>query len=90
LLDLSWFSLYYRSMAIVLNINTQRTKRDFAKWRKKIYMEVYEVDITDDNKVLQLHWALGEMTNVSIRELLLTYMEKWGIEDDRGTKKKKK
>lgn len=65
--------------SIVFFISPTQVRRELKKWAKRARKGVYAADITDDGKVIQLHWDIGEMTNVSLQSLIDAYLDKLEI-----------
>lgn len=71
-------AMKYEKTNVVLSLDLARSKRDLKAREDKTRKGLYSADITDDGKVLQLHWDLGEMTELSIQDLLDVYLDKMG------------
>lgn len=67
-----------RHINMVLDLDYEKAKREIIAKAQKAYRGIYQADLTDDCKVLQLHWALGEMTNVPLQHVLDAYLDSLG------------
>lgn len=69
---------------IVLAIDEDEVIEALVRRARWAYLGAFSADITDDGKTIQLHWDYGDMTNVSLHDLLIAYLEKHGVEDPKG------
>lgn len=53
----------------------KKAKREIVANEKGIKLGTYQADITDDGKIIQLHWDYGKFTTISLQELLLSYLD---------------
>lgn len=67
-------------MAIVLDLNRRQADLQIHENIKRLRREEYQADITDDGRVLQIHWARGKMTNVAVADLLEAYVQVRGLD----------
>ena len=67
---------------MVLRLDIERARRELKERAKKAYKGVYQADITDDGKHIQLHWEAGEMTTLPLQDLLIAYLEKLEVKKE--------
>ena len=75
---------------IVLRVNIKKMRQELADHARRAWMGAYAADITDDGRVIQLHWGKGDMTDVCLDELITSYLRQCGIADDRPPKKRRR
>ncbi len=71
---------------VILHIDKYIANKELQKYSRRAFLGAYAADITDDGKVIQLHWSLGHCTNLCLQDMLLAYLEKYGIKDIRKKK----
>lgn len=76
----------YERTNVVLSFDEARTKRELKARAKQAFRGIYQADLTDDGKHIQLHWAPGEMTTLSFQDMLDAYLRELGARDEPGSK----
>lgn len=59
---------------VLLRLDSVRARRELIRRAKAVALGVYQADITDDGKHIQLHWGPGEATSIALHDLLTAYL----------------